>query len=620
MRTSSPQLETMLTGSNPQLEGWLQKKKSGGGTAVFSANNRRWFNTREVKGSSDQSELALCYYKSQREKEAKGWIYLRDVVEITDDEKSLTIISTARSMTLEAPSSGEHRLWLQGLVQLCPQAITACIKSERRTPISKSKCDKDGRIANLTSQSILQNTTAQNITRPATPALSGPRARDTTTAAEAKVLRCLSVPSKEDKARENILPPDDADAATTNSANSRGSGGSSGVTSGNRPRPERKDHRKSAFRSGLSPMAGATQRLHGHIRMEADTAAQAKASSPPRGDDIGVSSKQEKADADGEHDSDDGRRLLAAPFPRPMADPSLDDLETMGSVDPAAAARHAAHRRRERRGQVGSSARAGRDVASDTDDEVDAEQSRPVVSRRDLGKDAEKEAIMQGHVAAESKTGGEVDESIAAPRRARDLLAPDPAGQGGSTQRPSIDDLLARRDSKRSADDDMSESDRNEALLDLQLAKLRYSLLMQPEEEAHQQKQEGEDTQSKSEGFPAPSTAPRPPRPPAGAINPYLSKAPSAAVSSFASMSANAGNALSSHTPPRQPGDPGVPVDANFATENWDNDSSGYIDSPPVRKIVRASDKRGRGSHGSDDARRITPDANWLEDDFDKDT
>lgn len=109
------------------LEGWLQKKKSS--AAVFS-NNRRWFNIREVKGSSDHVELALCYYKSQRDKEAKGWVFLKDVAELTDDEKTLTILSPARTMTLEAASCGEHRLWLQGLVQLCPHAVTARIKCE----------------------------------------------------------------------------------------------------------------------------------------------------------------------------------------------------------------------------------------------------------------------------------------------------------------------------------------------------------------------------------------------------------------------------------------------------------------------------------------------------------
>ena len=34
-----------------------------------------------------QTQQALCYYTHPREKEAKGWMYLEDVAELTDSPK-----------------------------------------------------------------------------------------------------------------------------------------------------------------------------------------------------------------------------------------------------------------------------------------------------------------------------------------------------------------------------------------------------------------------------------------------------------------------------------------------------------------------------------------------------
>lgn len=376
--------------------------------------------------------------------------------------------------------------------------------------------------------------------------------------------------------RENILSPDDVDATTVNSGNSRGSSSrSSSRPAANNPRPqqpERHDHRKAAFRSGLSPQAGTTQRIWGHIRMQgADAAAQAKASDQDPTTAAG-GGRQDK--------EDEGRGLLAAPFPHPVSGPSLDDLETMGSIDPGAAARLAARERRERKGQGRrSDRRRDSDSDSDTEDEAEAaaeaEAGGKVSPAECKAEGKEAGAVVPPAAAAAATTATAVSVSTAAvaapPRRAKDLMA-DPAARA---QRLSIDELLAQRDSKRSSQDDLSESDRNEALLDLQLAKLRYSLLS-PEDGEHDSKHEA----------PVPVATSRPPRPPAGSTSPNAR--PTEKTSSPA----------------------GLPIDPNFATESWDQDSSGFGDSPPVRRIVRASDKRAAGG--------IDPDANWLADDFDK--
>lgn len=370
--------------------------------------------------------------------------------------------------------------------------------------------------------------------------------------------------------RENILPPDDVDATTVNSGSSRGSSsrGSSRAGANNSPRPqqsERHDHRKAAFRSGLSPQAGTTQRIWGHIRMQgADSAAQAKAV------------EEESATAAGGRldKEDEGRGLLAAPFPHPVSDPSLKDLETMGSIDSAVVARLAARERREHKGRgrrTGQSDRR-RDLDSDTEDEAEVVAE---AGRRILPAESKAESKEAGTTATVAAT------VAAPPRRARDLMA----DAAACVQRPSIDELLAQRDTKRSSQDEVSDSDRHEALLDLQLAKLKYSLLS-PENGEQDSKHEA----------PAPVPVSRPPRPPA--IGP----------------STTSPNLRPSEQgwSPAMDAPVGLPVDPNFATENWDQDSSGFGDSPPVRRIVRASkDKRAVGGG-------IDPDANWLESDFDK--
>jgi len=105
-----------------RLEGWLLKKKSKDKSSIlFKNENLRWFRIQEVEGS-DQSELALCYYGSQKDKEAKGWIYLKDVTHIYDEKKTFTIVSDARTMTLEAQSPPEHMLWVQALGNYCQNA------------------------------------------------------------------------------------------------------------------------------------------------------------------------------------------------------------------------------------------------------------------------------------------------------------------------------------------------------------------------------------------------------------------------------------------------------------------------------------------------------------------
>lgn len=106
------------------LEGWLLKKKTPGKQGVMnllSGDTRRWFQVKELV-NSDRVDFTLCYFKSRNETEARGWIYLSDVTDLYANGKTITIVSLARSITIEANSRAEHKFWLEGITSLCPHA------------------------------------------------------------------------------------------------------------------------------------------------------------------------------------------------------------------------------------------------------------------------------------------------------------------------------------------------------------------------------------------------------------------------------------------------------------------------------------------------------------------
>mmetsp|Transcript_11868 Transcript_11868/g.11524 ORF Transcript_11868/g.11524 Transcript_11868/m.11524 type:complete len:593 (-) Transcript_11868:362-2140(-) len=114
------------------LEGWLTKKRGPGKQKVMgilSGDSKRWFQVKELN-SANQAEVTLCYFKSQHEKEARGWIYMKDVTDLYDDGKTITIVSVARSITVEAKSRAEHKFWLEGIANLCPLADKSGLQTE----------------------------------------------------------------------------------------------------------------------------------------------------------------------------------------------------------------------------------------------------------------------------------------------------------------------------------------------------------------------------------------------------------------------------------------------------------------------------------------------------------
>ena len=218
------------------LQGWLNKKKNleDYKNKIFrysgSEYNKRWFKIIEMKGF-EEIELAIAYYGSHNDKEPKGWIYLKDVSTISDDTEVFTLVSPQRKLELEALSKAEHKLWLQGLVNLCHKADLTGIQSVITIP-----------------------------TRAAAPKTKIVEAKTVAPAAPAKVedeRQSNDALLANSKQLDNSLDF----AADEKSVNSDGS-----YTPKKKilNREDKDDHRLNTFRPGHT--TSASTRLHGHIR------------------------------------------------------------------------------------------------------------------------------------------------------------------------------------------------------------------------------------------------------------------------------------------------------------------------------------------------------------------
>jgi hypothetical protein len=60
----------------------------------------------------------LVYFQNDKSSDPKGWIFLKDINEITEDGDAFKIVSYARTMVLQASTRAEHRFWVLNLVKL----------------------------------------------------------------------------------------------------------------------------------------------------------------------------------------------------------------------------------------------------------------------------------------------------------------------------------------------------------------------------------------------------------------------------------------------------------------------------------------------------------------------
>ena len=112
----------------PIIQGWLYKYPSGvkkkKNTALFRApKNKRFFKVLACRPhSQSHHDWALCYFKKSTctEHQARGWIFLRDITDITSnvEARTIQIVSPARTLVVEALNSAAFHRWFQELRQL----------------------------------------------------------------------------------------------------------------------------------------------------------------------------------------------------------------------------------------------------------------------------------------------------------------------------------------------------------------------------------------------------------------------------------------------------------------------------------------------------------------------
>ena len=292
------------------------KKNSKGGFSL-SGENKRWFKVKEVKGI-EQNEWVLSYFSSQRSKEAKGYIYLRDVSSISSpNDSSLTIASPARTMEVSIETPAEHRMWLEGLVELCPKADLTHVKTTL-TYRHRIPSTVDGGSKGVPAEREEEATRAP-----------------------------LSAPGKASSAPR---APAKSDSDSASSERDEGTGDIATDARVSKERLDRTDHRKTGL-NGASGQ-GATSRLHGHIRKDPELAVFEKRKQAQR-----VAEVKEDSDARGLTGVGSGgvgfdvnvtpqkQNEKGLDYKGTMPDtPNIDDMETM-NLDVRASSEYATMRR-----------------------------------------------------------------------------------------------------------------------------------------------------------------------------------------------------------------------------------------------------------------------------------
>ncbi len=230
------------------LEGWLVKKHSGDSFSI-STESKRWFKVKSVKGI-EHEEFVLGYYASQKTKEAKGFVYLQDVTDISSQSLSITLRSPARNMTVTCGTPIEQRTWLEGLVQLCPLANIDGIRATIRLPEGRERESKS------TAAKEVHNTDKkgrvrgddQELEEEGEQGVAPQKAASSPTRTELKSMKYRNEPD-----------PNEGSVSGPRTSNSR---------ERERDSRDREDHRLTGFHPGAGSGSGTTSRLHQHINNE----------------------------------------------------------------------------------------------------------------------------------------------------------------------------------------------------------------------------------------------------------------------------------------------------------------------------------------------------------------
>jgi len=107
------------------------------------SSNRRWFTIESITNNNSAKEVALCYYKKSGENEERcGWLFLDDVLSLTQDVSTryITIEHPTRILRIQSPTPAQHRVWFSTLAKCCKN-----VRKEVVSPLTSINNDDDRR-------------------------------------------------------------------------------------------------------------------------------------------------------------------------------------------------------------------------------------------------------------------------------------------------------------------------------------------------------------------------------------------------------------------------------------------------------------------------------------------
>ena len=137
----------------PSLRGWFLKekrdivKRRSSALNVMPSSNRRWFTIESITNNRSAKEVALCYYKKSGENEERcGWLFLDDVLSLTQDVSSryITIEHPTRILRIQSPTPAQHRVWFSTLAKCCKN-----VRKEVVSPLTSINNNEDDRRPSL---------------------------------------------------------------------------------------------------------------------------------------------------------------------------------------------------------------------------------------------------------------------------------------------------------------------------------------------------------------------------------------------------------------------------------------------------------------------------------------
>lgn len=480
---------------------------------------------------------------------------MKDIIQLIDDVKTFSVVSAARTLVLEAKTTGEHTLWLQTLSTLCPQADSSTVRGISSWSQSKTEPGKENESNSGWPQSKGEQPAKEDFYTLSADQL---RRRESK---PAPLDRSASLFSRHAQGEQNSFYLGRGDATALPHSNSSASDAEApSKTRNDRPTPRDKARRRPS-----------RQR-----RQEADR-------------EEGEEDTEQVAQEEAEEEESQQRR-----------EPSRHRRHPSNSRSTNHGPRKDSENRRDPERNVGDtvSQRLQRHLRSEGDPFGPAEELRAVNRAKEKVRSKRQHAVHgrsdDSYSDQRSDMGSEEEEQDEEVHREEEDSDSDYGGR--TSQYDHQADLEIERPTNRRSGTDAKQNDFHEEVDGaVDKGPSRRSMDDFLSRRAERKTSADSEDEEPVEEKPVPR---KPPRPPQSQPPPYVLPTVNRP---------NLGLGLS--TPPRPAGNPGTQIDANFVTDDWDAEEE--------KQHQQQSSQEGRDGRSILVASNLRADPNWLDEDFD---